>query len=342
MKKTNFLLGICAIVLLCTNCSGTKIQVNGMQSSVRSIISGKEIELQNGTKVVLLGVKDSENSKKYLEQHVKGKRVTIISDSKQPQFISTYLTTIYAYVRVNGEKGCVQNKLLQTRLTKANTALRCDSLASFIEACKVKRHPIMSSSELLTYMKPATFLVMTENGCGTGFYINNNGLALTNNHVWDGSTTAQIALLTDNGDFDISNTRAINRVVATYKDGNIDFTIFVVQLEGGERSAYLPLVDQHIPLGEPVAKLGCALAEAANYNTGVLSKYDEGSITHSINTNNGDSGSPICNMRGEVIGIHVASRRNLERNETARGLSYGTDALVIKQVLDNLGIEYGR
>ena len=97
MKKIIYLFSICTIVLLNASCSGTKIQVNGMQSTVRSIISGKEIELQNGTKVVLLGVKDSENSKKYLEQHVKGKRVTIISDAKQPQFISTYLTTIYAY-----------------------------------------------------------------------------------------------------------------------------------------------------------------------------------------------------------------------------------------------------
>ncbi|MBR1786971.1 MAG: trypsin-like peptidase domain-containing protein [Paludibacteraceae bacterium] len=324
--------------------SRAAIQVNGMQSTVRGVLSGNQVELQNGTKVVLLGIKPSENAKKYLEQHVKGKNVKIIADSKQPQTINSYLTTIYAYIRVEGEKGSVQRKLLLTRQTTPNPNQLCDSTHAFADACRAKQHPLLSYSELRTTMLPATFLISTEGSIGTGFFINNNGLALTNNHVWDGAKPAVIYRLTSNGDINTDNYRQISRVITTCKSGNVDYTIFIVQLDNGEKTSYLPLAEQKTTLGEQVAKLGCAMGEAANYNVGVLSKYDdEGFITHSINTNSGDSGSPVCNMRGEVVGIHVASRQNPERNgELARGLSYATDALLIKRVLDNLGIEYGR
>lgn len=342
MKKVMYLFTICATMFLCTNCSSSKIQVNGMQSTVRSIISGKELELQNGTKVVLLGVKDSENSKKYLEQHVKGKRVTIISDSKQPQFINTYLTTIYAYVRVNGEKGCVQNKLLPTRLTKVNMALQCDSLASFIEACKVKRHPIMSSSELLTYMKPATFCIKTESGTGTGFFINDNGLALTNNHVLDGSEYAVVCFFGEDGKLDGSNIHPISRIIRTYNNNDkIDYTIFMVQLDNS-KCHYLPLIEQRENQGEALAKLGCPVGEFGNFQTGVLSNYDNNYIVHSIGANHGDSGGPVVNFRGEVVGINQSIQFNRNIAEQAKGIAYAVDALYIKQILDNLGVEYGR
>ena len=342
MKQKVIFFAFCLLTLCLGSCGGNKIQVNGMQSTVRSVISGNKVELQNGTKVVLLGIKDSENAKKYLEQHVKGKRVRVIADSKQPPYINSYLTTIYAYLRVEGDKGCVQSKLLQTRLSMLNPNQRCDSTKVWSELCAIKTHPLVSSSELRTMMLPSTFLVYTEKSMGTGFFINNNGLALTNNHVWDGSTDAVVYMINDNGGYDASNTRQISRVIATYKEGNIDFTIFVVQLDNNERTSYLPIIGQRAAIGDQVGKLGCALGRGAMFNTGVISRYNEGYLTHSINIDNGDSGSPLCNMRGEVVGVNVSVPINPQSGSESRGMSFAVDALLIKEVLDELGVEYGR
>lgn len=343
MKNVVFGILLSIIVVFCNSCGETKIQVNGMQSTVRSVISGNQIELQSGTKVVLLGVKNSENGKKYLEKHVKGKKVVLISDSHQPQFISSHLTTVHAYVRVVGEKGCVQNKILQSRLANVNTALDCDSLQSFVNACKAKQHPLMTSSELNTYMKPATFAIYTENSVGTGFFINDNGLALTNNHVLDGTEDAIICFFGEDGKLDRTNVHPINRIIKTFSDGDkIDYTIFIVHLDNGVKCSYMPLVEHRANDGEDIAKLGCPVGEIGNFQTGVLSNYNEGYITHSIASNHGDSGGPIVNFRGEVVGINQSIQFNYNIGEQAKGIAYAVDALYIRNILDNLGIEYGR
>ena len=322
------------------------IKVNGMHSTVIKVISGNQVELQNGTKVVLLGVQDSENAKKYLEQNVKGKQVNIVADSKQQQYISSPLTTIRAYVNVAAGNVSVQRKLLLTRMAKLDVTLRFDSLKTYSDLVKTNIQSELKLSELRTVMLPATFLIRTESGIGTGFFINDNGLAITNNHVWNGNERAIIYKINDDGSYDTFNTRLISRMITTYREGKVDFTIFMVQLDNGEKSAYLPIVRQQATIGEEVAKLGCGLGNGATFNNGVLSRYNDGFLTHTIGIDGGDSGSPLCNMRGEVIGINVsipiAEIDESGTEKLARGQSYAVDILIIKEVLEKLGIEYGR
>lgn len=343
MKDLSFMICLSLFLCSCGGGSSERIQVNGMRSTVRSVLSGNKVELQNGTTVVLLGIKDSEMGKKYLEQHIKGKRVSVIADSRQPQYISSCLTTIYAYLRVESNSGCVQSKMLETRLTTVSQKLQCDSLQAFSKRVKGKEHPLMNSSELLTYMKPATFCIITQTGTGTGFFINDNGLALTNNHVYDGTESAVVCYFGEDGKLDASNLHPISRIIKTYSDKNkIDYTIFMVQLDNGAKSAYLPIIEQRANDGEQLAKLGCPVGEFGNFQTGVLSNYDNGYIIHSIGTNHGDSGGPIVNFRGEVVGINQSIGFNPSISEQAKGISYAVDALYIKNILDKMGIEYGR
>lgn len=344
---------ILSIVLIlgfseCGRRQPTKIKVDGIQSKVQKVLNGNQIELQNGLKVEILGIKPSEHTKNYLERQVKGETVIIVSDSKQPQYINTYLTKIRAYVKVKGESLCVSGKMLSSRIAELSQTFVKDSLEHFKKyAYEDIPHPKMTPTELLTYMRPATFMIYHEDeGLGTGFFINDNGLALTNNHVYDGSDEAVVFFFNDDGSVNFANYRKINRVLFTGQTGEknrIDFTVFQVQLDNGEKVRYMPLIKQHEKDGESIAKIGCPLGNPkCNFQTGTLSHYDEGYFTHNIPANHGDSGGPIVNFMGEVIGINQSIDFNSTIGEQAKGIAYGVDAVLIKQLLDENEIQYGR
>ena len=337
---------IIATYISCSN--EESIKVDGIQSKVQKVLSGNEIELKNGLKVEILGIKRTEHTKEFLEKHVKGETVTIISDSKQKQFIKSYKTKVKAYVKQKGEKYCISGKLLLNGTAKLRQTSVHDSLEHFKAYPNIGgERPTMSQTELLTYMKPATFIVIGQDkSIGTGFFINDNGLALTNNHVYDGSTNAVICFFGEDGKLDATNYRKINRVLYTGRGGEkgrIDFTVFQVQLDNDEKVRYLPLVRQHARDGEPIAKIGCPLGTSlCDFQPGTLSHYNEGYFTHNIPTNHGDSGGPIVNFKGEVIGVNQSIDFNEVIQEQAKGIAYGVDAVLIKEILEENNIQYGR
>lgn len=349
MKAITKALYLISLLIVCASCGGNKrsrnIKVDGIQNRVQNVISGNEIELNNGLKVEILGIKPTEHTKDYLEKNVQGESVTIIADSRQKQFIKTYNTKIKAYVKLKGEKYCISGKLLLNRIAELRQTAVHDSLEHFKSYLR-KERPVMSQTELLTYMKPATFMVYCQNGAlGTGFFINNNGLALTNNHVYDGSQDAIICFFGEDGKLDKTNYRNINRVlftVCTGENERIDFTVFQVQLDNNEKVRYMPLAEQHARDGEKIAKIGCPLGTAlCDFQPGTLSHYNEGYFTHNIPSNHGDSGGPIVNFRGEVIGINQSIDFNNVIGEQAKGIAYGVDAVLIRELLDKENIEYG-
>lgn len=80
-----------------------------------------------------------------------------------------------------------------------------------------------------------------------------------------------------------------------------------------------------------------------------MSNYNEGYFfTHSISSNHGDSGGPVANFYGEVVGIN----QSIEFNESltkmsgslqkAEGIAYAVDAMLIRELLDYNGIKYGK
>lgn len=341
------------VLIACIGCGGNgksgKIKVDGIQSKVQKILSGNEIELKNGLTVEILGIKPTEHTKDYLEKQVKGEMVIVIADSRQRQFIKTYRTKVKAYVKLKGEKYCISGKLLLNRTADLRQTAVHDSLEHFITYVTPTPgpRPPMSQTELLTYMKPATFMIYCQDkSLGTGFFINDNGLALTNNHVYDGSQNAVIYFFGDDGKLDATNYRYINRVLYTVRTGEkerIDFTVFQVQLDNGEKVRYLPLIEERERDGEKIAKIGCPLGTAlCDFQPGTLSHYNEGYFTHNIPTNHGDSGGPIANFRGEVVGVNQSIDFNDVIREQAKGISYGVDAVLIRQVLDENNIQYGR
>lgn len=326
-------------------------KITGTTGEVVSVINGNTLELQNGLTVELLGVEPSDLGKRYMEQHVKGRNITLIADKQDyVQTYTTAFTTVRAYVKVAGEPGSLNGKLLMERWANGvNPNNLRDSAKVYNSYWNGSgTRVLLTDAELQMKMKPATFCIMTESSVGTGFFINDNGLALTNNHVYDGSESAVVMFFGENGTIDQNNYRKISRVLYTCNGEKVDFTIFQVALDGGEKVPYLKLCNKHASDGERIAKIGCPASTVCNFQTGNLSNYNDGFFTHSIASNHGDSGGPVANFYGEVIGIN----QSIEENESltrmtgsfqkAEGIAFAVDAMLIRELLDSAGIKYGK
>ena len=137
-------------------------------------------------------------------------------------------------------------------------------------------------------------------GQGSGFIIDPNGIILTNNHVVDGADEVTVHL-TDKREFKA-------KVLGT--DPKTD--IAVIKIEGKD----LPVVklgkSENVKVGEWVAAIGAPFGLDNTVTAGIVSAKSRNLpdeqfvpfIQTDVAVNPGNSGGPLFNMKGEVIGIN--------------------------------------
>ncbi|MQA30197.1 MAG: Do family serine endopeptidase [Luteitalea sp.] len=140
-------------------------------------------------------------------------------------------------------------------------------------------------------------------GAGSGFIIDADGSIITNHHVIDGAERIVVKL---------SDGRTMRaRVVGTDPDTDIA----LIKVDGQERLPVAPLGDSAtLRMGEWVCAIGNPLGYEHSVTVGVVSflgrKLFDPSLDNYIQTdaaiNFGNSGGPLINARGEVIGINAA------------------------------------
>jgi serine protease Do len=140
-------------------------------------------------------------------------------------------------------------------------------------------------------------------GAGTGFIIDADGHILTNHHVIDGAERIMVRL----GDGRQLRADAIG--------ADPDTDIALIKIAGARPFAFAPLGDSDtLRVGEWVLAIGNPLAYEHTVTVGVVSfigrKLFDSSLDQYIQTdaaiNFGNSGGPLINARGEVIGINAA------------------------------------
>lgn len=146
--------------------------------------------------------------------------------------------------------------------------------------------------------KPAQPEEPIQRGVGSGFIISADGYVLTNAHVVDGADEV-IVTLTDQREFKA-------RVLGA--DARTD--VALLKIEGGK----LPLLkmgdSNKIRVGEWVIAIGSPFNLENTVTAGIISakSRDTGDylplIQSDVAVNPGNSGGPLINMRGEVIGIN--------------------------------------
>ncbi|MGH3560742.1 MAG: S1C family serine protease [Mycobacterium sp.] len=160
-------------------------------------------------------------------------------------------------------------------------------------------------------------------GAGTGIVLDPSGVVLTNNHVISGATQVRAV--------SIANGQTYDAVVVGY-DRSHD--VAVVQLQG---AGNLPVANigsaAGVAVGDPVVAMGNAGGEGGTPSavpgnvTGLnqtVSASDEltgssetldGLIKASTAIRPGDSGGPMVNGAGQVIGMNTAASDNFKMNQ---------------------------
>lgn len=139
-------------------------------------------------------------------------------------------------------------------------------------------------------------------GLGSGFVIEEDGYVVTNNHVVDNATSVQVRMA-DEREFDA-------RVVGT--DPQTDLALLKIDAED---LPYLDLGDSDaLRVGEDVIAVGNPFGLGGTVTRGIVSALSRdinaGPYVDFIQTdaaiNRGNSGGPLLNLEGEVIGVNSA------------------------------------
>ena len=163
-------------------------------------------------------------------------------------------------------------------------------------------------SQMVRQSMPAVITVISGNRQGSGFFVSPDGLVLTNAHVIQ-SQSAQIRF--PNG----------NSVAAMVLRNDPDKDLALLKANAGSNYPTLPMGDSDKAVqGESVITIGSPIGLEGTVTRGIISairKAPNGVTFIQIDAaiNQGNSGGPLLNKAGQVIGINTGkpSQPGMER-----------------------------
>ncbi|MCM2560800.1 Do family serine endopeptidase [Lutimaribacter sp. EGI FJ00015] len=169
---------------------------------------------------------------------------------------------------------------------------------------------------------------------GSGFVISEDGYIVTNNHVIETADEILIEFFPGDGQ---PMTELPAEVIGT--DPNTD--IAVLKVEADQPLKFVSFGDSDtMRVGDWVMAMGNPLGQGFSASAGIVSARNRalrGSYDDYIQTdaaiNRGNSGGPLFNMEGEVIGVNTAI---LSPNGGSIGIGFSMAANVVVNVVDQL------
>ncbi len=188
----------------------------------------------------------------------------------------------------------------------------------------------------------AEHLTYDANGCqviehvsGSGWILNQNGFIVTNNHVVEGADRATVIL--ESGQ---------TYIAKTIRTDPVD-DVAVIDIGSGDLTG-MPIGDPaEIRVGDQVIALGNFLGIGIRATHGIISSThstfvvnNQESLYNLLETTvpivHGNSGGPLINMNGEVVGIATAASLNRSGTEIiSYAISSGVAGPIIQQLIQN-------
>ena len=190
-----------------------------------------------------------------------------------------------------------------------------------------------TTAEAAKHYSPSVVLVKTAAGLGSGFFINEKGYLITNFHVIAGEKHIAVTQFLLEG-------KVLRRIV--HKEVEIvatapfhDLVVLRIKEFDTEITPVVFAPEEDLEIGETVFAIGNPLGLERTVTEGVLSQTHRnfGGILYlqvDAPVNPGNSGGPLFNARGQVVGIINMGVPTME------GLNFAIPARHAKYILDHI------
>jgi S1-C subfamily serine protease len=233
----------------------------------------------------------------------------------------------------------LQNRMetMETTLTEQGNQIQ--DLQNQLEIFDViSQTGLMPWSTIYNQLNDSVVLIQTDLGLGSGFVYDLKGHIITNQHVIDGAETIQVTFL----DGTISSASVVGLDI--YSD------LAVIKVNPEVTTLY-PVVlgsSSELTVGEPVAAMGNPFGLSDTLTVGVVSSLERtldaagGYVIIDIiqidaAVNPGNSGGPLVNVKGQVVGVNAAIQ---SETGTFTGIGFAIPSDTVKREIDDL-IETG-
>lgn len=171
------------------------------------------------------------------------------------------------------------------------------------------------------------------NGSGSGVIISQEGYILTNNHVVEGSRSLAV-IFSDSSrhDAELVGADPLSDVAVIRIKDKVPAVAMI-----GDSNMLLP-GEQVLTIGSPLGNfrntVTAGVVSAVNRSVGDL----EGLIQTDASINRGNSGGPLVNLRGEVVGINtlVVRGQSMLTGDSAEGLGFAVPSSIFKNISEQL------
>lgn len=185
-----------------------------------------------------------------------------------------------------------------TRSFPRNTS-KASSSSNELNTISPEDRRVLTPTELFSKYNTAVFMIYTSGSQGSGFFISEDGLAVSNYHVFEGSIKGyEVIKLTNSQQYKVKKVLDYNN--------DLDYILFLVDL-GKQKVNYIPIAEKLPKIGEKAYAIGSPRGLENTFSSGEISQIrDNHLIQISVPIDHGSSGGALLNSYGEVIGITTA------------------------------------
>ena len=187
----------------------------------------------------------------------------------------------------------------------------------------------LSPADIMATAQPAVVHIITGSGSGTGFIVSEQGLVVTNGHVVQGERYVIVQLATGE--------RYEGKVTQVHAVLDLAY----VEIQSNQLFPVLQLGDSsETQVGDVVIAIGYPLADELGLKPtltqGVVSAVRDGYLQTDASLNPGNSGGPLLNEYGQVVGLIAARAESTESGRVVTGIGF---AIPINDVSPGLPVQ---
>ncbi len=190
-----------------------------------------------------------------------------------------------------------------SNISQSNVAVECKHDPNVVLPDNRGDKNKLDGAKIFAKYNTAVFMVFTSDGYnmyqGSGFFINKDGLAVSNYHVFKGTGIGNEGIKLAGSD----NIYKVAEVIKSSEDE--DFILFRVDISN---TNFIPVAKYKPSVGEKVYAIGSPRGLENTFSSGEVSQWrDKNLMQISALIDHGSSGGALINEYGEVVGITSGS-----------------------------------